>query len=170
MGRFEKLNRDIRGLAEKMLEDQDLCKLIHYPDANPFSQPDINGKKELLDKRLLLFAPKFPIAKEVGSYVSIRAPRFYPSRGGYYVVSLLCFDIFIHEKSREIFYLDKNGNVEKGNRALIIMDKIEDIMSKSKIGIGENNLEPIVEITNNNATFSGYSLGYKDVDFRNLSR
>lgn len=167
MGRFEKLNDDIRQLAEKILEDQDLCKLIHYPDNNPLDMPKVNGKKDILDKRLLLLAPKFPLATEVGSYISIRVPISRPSSGGSYIASLLYFDIFVHEKSRDVYYKDKDGNVKYGNRAKVIEDRIETFMSSINIGVGKPSLDGSYEISNNDATFSGYSLRYKDVDFRN---
>ena len=46
------------------MQDQDLCKLIHYPNTHPLDQPDINGYNTILDKRLLLFTPKIPLAGE----------------------------------------------------------------------------------------------------------
>lgn len=167
MGRFEKLNDDIRELAEKILEDQDLCKLIHYSNDSPLDQSNINGKAEILDKRLLLLAPKFPLAKEVGSYVAIRVPISKPSKGGFYIASLLYFDIFVHENSRDIYYKDKDGIDKFGNRAKIIEDKIETFMSTIDFSIGKPQLDGSYEISNNDTTFSGYSLRYKDVDFRN---
>ena len=71
MGRFKKLNDDVRKLGEMILQDQDLCKLIYYPDDNPLEQPNINGRRTILGDRLLLFTPKLPLAKEEGTFVSI---------------------------------------------------------------------------------------------------
>lgn len=172
IGRFAKLNTDIQKLADKMMEDQDLCKLIHYPNTHPLDQPDINGYNTILDKRLLLFTPKIPLAGESegtdddGTYVMIRPTRLNPSRGGHYIISLLIFDIYCQKDIRTIYYKDDNGNTVKGDRALLIMDKIEGIIGGVDIGIGKDNLDGVEEIANRNTTFSGYAIGYVNVDFR----
>mgnify|MGYP006878638441 CR=1 FL=1 len=166
MGRFEKLNDDIQALADKILEDQDLCKLIHYPDNNPLDQPNVNGKRHILDKRLLLFTPKIPLAEEQGTYVLIRVPNFRPSNGGYYISSLLLFDVYVHEGTRVVYYTDNKGNEKKGDRVMLILDRIEKIMEDLGIGIGQDNLNGGGEVANNNATFTGHSIGYVNVDFR----
>ncbi|MGJ0846632.1 hypothetical protein ACR77J_08080 [Tissierella praeacuta] len=172
MGRFEKLNDDIQALADKILEDQELCKLIHYPENNPLDQPDINGQRHILNKRLLLFTPKIPMAdtsnntQDNGTYITIRPTRLRPTNGGYYIVSLLCFDIYCHKNIRPIYYVDENGIKKNGDRAILIMDRIEKFMDGIDLSIGKNNLDGIIEIMNSNATFSGYTLGYKDVEFR----
>ena len=170
MGRFKKLNDDVRKLGEMILQDQDLCKLIYYPDDNPLEQPNINGRRTILGDRLLLFTPKLPLAKEEGTYVSIRPSRFKPTKGGYFIVSLLCFYIYCQKDIRPIMYKDKEGNIKTGDRVILIMDRIEEIMNNVNFSVGKDNLYDITEIANNNATFSGYVMGYEDVDFRNLSR
>lgn len=169
MGRFEKLNQDIRQLAEKILEDQDLCKLIYYPDNNPLdpSQPAVNGKREIMDKRLILFRPKLPLATETGTYVTIIPSRMRPSKGEHYINTLLTFRIYCHEEIRTIYYYDGNRNVKKGDRPLIIADKIMELMDTVNFSIGKPNLDIVDVISNNDSTFSGYVIGYSDVDFRN---
>lgn len=172
MGKFAKLNSDIQALADVLLEDQDLCKLIHYPHEYPLAKPDINGYNTILDKRLLLLTPKIPLAGESpetdddGTYVMIRPYSMTPIHGGYFIVSLLVFDIYCHKDIRTIYYEDEDGELIKGDRALLIMDKIEKAIEKSNIGIGKNNLDGIEEISNRNTTFSGYALGYANIDFR----
>ena len=171
MGRFAKLNTDIQKLADKIMEDQDLCKLIYYPHSRPLDQPDVNGYNTILDKRLLLFTPKIPLAdqetQDDGTYVMIRPTRLRPTKGGHYIISLLIFDIYCQKDIRTIYYKDDNGNTVKGDRALLIMDKIEDIINSVDIGIGKDNLDGVEEIANRNVTFSGYAIGYVNVDFRN---
>ena len=176
MGRFEKLNDDIQELADKILADQDLCKLIHYPENNPLEQPNINGKKHILDKRLLLFTPKIPLAdasnntQDHGTYVTIRPTRLRPSKGGNYIISLLCFDIYCHKDVRPIYYKDKDDNDKNGDRAILIMDRIEELMDGVNFSIGKDNLDGAGEIANSNTTFSGYTIAYTDVDFRNQGK
>lgn len=173
MGRLSKLNTDIRLLTDKILENQDLCKLIYYPNKYPLSQPDINGYETILDKRLLPFTPKIPLrgkdedTQDDGTYVSIRPIRFRPSRGNQYIVSILVFDIYCEKDIRAVYYEEDEREV-KGDRALLIMDKIIDIMDETQIGIGKDTMNIVEEIYNRNATFSGYRLGYTDVDFKKL--
>lgn len=176
MGRFAKLNKDINKLAEKIMQDQDLCKLIYYPNTHPLEKPDINGEG-ILDKRLLLFTPKIPLAGESeetqddGTYVMIRPTRMTPSRGGYFIISLLIFDIYCHKDVRDIYYKDEDsGDIVKGDRALLIMDKIMGIMDDMDIGIGKDNIDRAEEVSNRNTTFSGYAIGYVNVDFSNQSK
>lgn len=169
MGRFEKLNDDIQALADKIIADQDLCKLIYYPDNNPLDQPDINGKKYVMDKRLLLFTPKIPLAEEEGTYVSIFPTniRLVPNRGSQFVTCLLIFDIYSHYQVRSIYYKDERDNIKKGDRVALIMDKIESIMESIGFSLGDSELDGARVISNNNAIFSGYEISYKDFDFRN---
>ena len=61
MGRFAKLNNDIQQLGLKMLENQDICKLIYYPDSQIIDKPDVDAD-EILHKRLFLFTSKLPLA------------------------------------------------------------------------------------------------------------
>lgn len=170
MGRFEKLNDDIRQLADKILENQDLCKLIYYPDSDPLDQSSVNGKREILDKRLLLFTPKLPLAKETGTFVIIRPSPMRPSKGEYYIKTTLRFYIYCHKDIRDIYYYDSYGDDKKGDRALLIVDKIEEFMQNIGLSIGKENFGGVDEIANNDSTFSGYVVSYFDVDFRNQSK
>lgn len=171
MGRFEKLNNDVQGLADMVLADKDLCKLIYYSGNNPLDQPDTNFRNVLLNdkdnQRLFTFTPKIPLAEDEGTYLSITTPRLKPVEGGHYVVSLLCFNIYSHKDIREIYYKDKYGNSKVGDRAILMMDRIEKIMLNANLGIGQENMDGAAEIASNNAVFSGYTVGYVNVDFRN---
>lgn len=170
MGRLEKLNNDIQELANKILDNQDICKLIYYPSNNPLEQPAVNGKQYILDERLLTFTPKLPLAEDTGTYVSIRTPRLKPTKDDYYIVSMLCFDVYCHKDIRSIYYKDSKGDFKKGDRAILILDKIENTMKDIELSVGKNKLDAISEIANSNAIFSGYTAGYIDVDFRHRSK
>lgn len=167
MGRFAKLNNDIQQLGLKMLENQDICKLIYYPDSQIIDKPDVDAD-EILHKRLLLFTSKLPLAPEVGTYVMVRPYRFAPSSGGYFIVSLLCFDIYVHQKSaRRIVFKDSKGEFLSGDRVLLLMDKIDEFMNNGvNFNVGKENLDGSTEIDTRNAEFAGFTLAYKDVDFR----
>lgn len=166
MNKFEKLNNDIQELGKRLSDNQDLCRLIHYPQPQPFEQQPVNGKREVLHKRLLLFSPKLPLAKETGTYVSVRVPRFAPSRDGFYMASIICFDVYSHNEVREIYYYDSKGNPVRGDRPVLILSKIDEIMQDFDLGVGKSKLDRVDEISNSDARFSGYSAWYLDVDFR----
>ncbi len=169
IGRFEKLNDDIRHLALKLLEDQDLCKLIHYPDNNPLDQPDVNGIREVLDKRLLLFVPRLPQAKETGTFVTIMPVPIRPTRSGNLIASTLRFDVYSHHETRAITYQGADNKVRKNvDRVLLIMDKIQNIISGLHMGIGQDQFQGADYVGTNNATFSGYQMIYNNIDFESI--
>ena len=168
MGRFAKLNDDVQILARKILDNQDLCKLLYYTDTYPLEQPDLNTKarRELLYTRLLLFTSKMPLTEVVGSYIMLRVPRGKPTDGSYFLKSLLLFDIYTHEDSRNIRIKDDNGIEKAGDRVILIADKIDEFMVDMQLSIGQNNIDGWSEVANRDSMFSGYSVGYVDVDFR----
>ena len=167
MGRFAKLNNDIQQLGLKMLENQDICKLIYYPDSQIIDKPDVDAD-EMLHKRLFLFTSKLPLAAEQGTYVMIRPYRFRPSGGGHFIISLLCFDIYTHQDARRIVFKDSKGELLSGDRILMIMDKIDEFMNGNGIGISINkdNLDGSSEVESRNAEFAGFTLAYRDISFR----
>lgn len=167
MGRFAKLNNDIQQLGLKMLENQDICKLIYYKDAKIIDKPDVDSSK-ILNKRLFLFTSKLPMTPTEKTYVMLRPLKFRPSKGGYFVVSLLCFDIYVHQNVRRVVFKNKNGEIESGDRALMLMDKIDEFMNSNKNGVcvSKDNLDGASEIDTRNAEFAGFTLAYRDISFR----
>lgn len=157
MGRFIKLNEDVGILAKKLLVNQDLCKLLYYDVYNPLEQKNIDPYT-VYSERLLMFMPKiFDDDNDKGCYLMIRPDNITPSKGGYYAISNLYFDIMCHYQNRKI---------EGGDRVLFITDIIDEMMQNARISVGKPNLIVINEIANRSAVFGGYRLVYKDVDFR----
>lgn len=166
MNRFIKLNQDIQNLAVKLLEDVDVRKLIYYPDAQLVDKPDVEID-DILHKRLLLFTSKLPLAVEKCTYVMIRPFRFRPSDGGQFVITYLCFDIYVHQDIRRVVFEDNNGEILSGDRVLLLMGMIDSFMSKGvNFNVGRENLDGSTEIDSRNAEYAGYTLAYRDVDFR----
>lgn len=160
MGRFLKLNQDISKLGMEVLNNQDLCKLLHYPGRDPLSEPYVDGYEHVYDKRLLMFAPKIFIdnnTSDVGSYLCIRPNDIRPTNHGYLRVSLLWLDILTHHDSRRI---------KGGDRPMHIADTLEGIMENLQISIGKPNYINCHEIGNTNMTFTGYRMIYEDLDFK----
>lgn len=166
MGRFEKLNDDIQSLADKVLENQDLCKLIYYSETSPIDMPVVNGKRDVMNKRLLLFTPKFPLIEEVGTFVTIRPTPMNVVGSEQFIRTNLVVSVFCHKKARRIRYRDSNGITKYGDRAILIVDMIAKEFEKVNTSIGKNSLKNIYEITNSDSTFSGYNMMYEDIDFR----
>lgn len=166
MNRFIKLNQDIQNLAVKLLEDVDVRKLIYYPDTQLVDKPDVEID-DILHKRLLLFTSKLPLAVEKCTYVMIRPFRFRPSDGGQFVITYLCFDIYVHQDIRRVVFEDNNGEILSGDRVLLLMGMIDSFMSKGvNFNVGRENLDGSTEIDSRNAEYAGYTLAYRDVDFR----
>lgn len=168
MRRFEKLNNDIQELGQRLIANQDLCKLLYYQQNNPLDLPEISGKSHILNKKILLFTPKLPLATATDVYMTVRVPKMRPSsKDGYYIVSMLSFDIYCHRDIREIYYTGTDGNMAKGDRSILLLDKVDEVMKNVDTSIGKCKLHEISEIYNSDATFSGYSAIYIDLDFRN---
>ncbi len=166
MNRFIKLNQDIQNLAVKLLEDVEVRKLIYYPDTQLVDKPDVEID-DILHKRLLLFTSKLPLAVEKCTYVMIRPFRFQPSDGGQFVITYLCFDIYVHQGIRRVVFEDNNGEILSGDRVLLLMGMIDSFMSKGvNFNVGRENLDGSTEIDSRNAEYAGYTLAYRDVDFR----
>lgn len=167
MGRFLKLNHDVQQLSFKMLEDSDIRKLIFYNDTEIIDKPDINIDK-IFNKRLFLFTSKLPFVAEKGTYVMIRPFKFRPVKGGYFIISLLCFDIYVHQNIRNVVFQNSNNDIISGDRILMIMDKIDKFMSsyQNQICVNQDNLDGSAEISTRNAEFAGFTLAYKDISFR----
>lgn len=157
MGRFAKLNKDISTLGIEVLQNQELCKLLHYPHYDPWSMPEVDGYEHVYNQRLLLFTPKIFDADDVGSYLIIRPDKIRPTSGGYFRATFLLFDIMVHQAARR---------VKGGDRVMYIADIIEDMMSNARLSVGKANFHDCVTVANTNGTFSGFSLVYKDVDFK----
>jgi len=79
---------------------------------------------------------------------------------------LLLFDIYTHEDSRNIRIKDDNGIEKAGDRVILMADKIDEFMVDMQLNIGKNNIDGLSEVANRDSMFSGYSVGYVDVDFR----
>lgn len=163
--KFEKLNRDIYNLAKKMLEDQELCKLIHYSGQFPLTQPDISGTRLLLGKKVLPFKSKIPRPDEQGTYILIRPENIRGSKGGNLISSQLVFEIYTSETDGDVY--DEDGDI--ADRVALIMSKIDKFMINSGLSIGKNSFGMAGSIGTRNSEFTGYSMVYNDIDFREIS-
>lgn len=167
-GRFEKLNDDIQKLATQVLQNQNLCKLIYYPDTDDiFTKPDIRGNQLIQDKKVILFNHKMPLVERGKTYLLIRPDNFRPSQGGHYIKCSLVFEAYSAEDIRNITY-EKDGNIENGDRVILILNEIDNIMQNLNISIGENNFVSGGSIGNRDSAMTGYGVVYNDVDFRKL--
>lgn len=70
---FKAVGDNLFIIAQKILEDDDICKLLYYTDANPLSHENMTSKQklELLHKNILL-VPKVPENDDIkGSYILV---------------------------------------------------------------------------------------------------
>ena len=157
MGRFLKLNNDMQTIADKLLENQDLCKLLKYEGENPLSMPEVRPS-EIMDKRLLLSSKIFG-NKEIGSFLTLEISGGKPKSSEHYIQTSFFFDILIHHDARKII---------NGQRVNFISDIIEEVMESMTFSIGKVNFYGFERIGNNDGRFLGRRLIYRDVDFRNI--
>lgn len=70
---FKAVGDNLFIIAQKILEDDDICKLLYYTDVNPLSHENMTEaqKLELLHKNILL-VPKVPENDDIkGSYILV---------------------------------------------------------------------------------------------------
>lgn len=139
------------------MQDEVFRKLIYYSDTDPYTKPDISPT-EIYNDRLKIFEPKIININESGTYITIRPSRMKASKGGHYIKSNLCFDIICHQDSRKTI---------DGDRVFLIIDRIEELLDKINFSIGKSDLDSVDDIRVKDNIWSGYSVVYKDIDWRN---
>ena len=124
MGYYEELNSLVFIFINKMLENQEICKLLYYNDENPLSYPDFNSD-------ILLFDRINPYAKRPDPEVDKTA----------------IVNVFLYEtkpptnnkgKRYEDFYIDvichlDAQKVSGGIRQYSIMNKIDEMFNGKNI-------------------------------------
>ena len=69
---FKAVGDNLFIIAQKILEDDDICKLLYYTDSNPLSHTITEDEKEALLHKNILLVPKVPENDDIkGSYILI---------------------------------------------------------------------------------------------------
>ena len=153
---FEAVGTDAFKIAEILLSDQEICKLLYYMDADPLSHSDFEDTLFLLNKNIRV-VPKIPDYEEKGSFIIISFDNFYLSNNIEFKVNNIQFDI--------VCPIDKWNMNDKMLRPFKIMSKIDALFNnKTLSGIGKltfHSASSIVLTTE----LVGYNLNYTNYNF-----
>jgi hypothetical protein len=143
-------------IIDRFLNDQDLCKALHYPNENFLEQSDIEDTSIVVYENIFphRFIPNF--SDESKTFITLSCTDYKPS-GNSFKNGLLGVYMFT---SLDLF------KTEYGyTRMDYILSKVEELMNtKDGIGIGKLNFNSMNEYIVNEK-FQGYALTYRPVDF-----
>ena len=131
MGRFSELNQNVNYVAELLLENENLMKLIKYDTSDPLSSTPVTTPNSLLFDRI------FPTPKSVNAITEKKTLLTYVFSNGKlennlkFKKSKLIFNIISHIDLWKI-----NGNI----RVYSIIDELDNIFNElrsSKLSIGK---------------------------------
>ena len=156
-GKFENLNESINTVLVKILESQDLCKLIYYLDTDPTSGEDLS------DTSILLFDSIFPypftpnVTDEEKVILNVFFDGFEKNDNNFYFKNnLLIIDILC---SSGVWKIDA------GLRPFSIMHKLDLLFNDKKVikSLGKMQYSNTKFIFINQK-FNGYSMRFKFID------
>jgi len=157
MSRFDELDSNIMTVLLKMIDNQNLCKLLNYTSNSPLSEVDIADTSSLLFDKIY----PYPFTPEVDSVatsqINIMFDNFQIGKDNpAFKNSQLTFIILCHSS---LWRMD--GML----RPFAIMKEI-DTLFNSVNGIGMGKMQFVSgNITWANASYSGYRVSYKICDF-----
>lgn len=157
--RFSVMGDNTFKIANKMMLDQRLCRLLKYQSRRPFAlecngkpQPDVDGS-ELINKQILIIPKIYDDSTEKMSYVTAIFDDFAVNpMNPEFKISTLRFDIAC---PYDEWLLD-----EKSLRPYLIMQEIDTLFNKAKLaGIGNLQFARADNLTLS-PWIGGYSMKY----------
>ena len=162
---FAVMGKNAFFIANKLSQDQQLCRLLKYQTKNPLApndpitgkpQPDVDGL-ELLNKQLLIVPKTFDASTEKMSYVIVVFNNFVVNFNSDFKTDWVRFDIACP--------YDEWILNEQSLRPYLLMQRVDELFNKQKIaGIGNLQFwraEPLVLTPQ----IGGYSMWYKLSEF-----
>ena len=94
---FLSINKDMRLLIDKILNNDRLCKLLYYTDRKALDKPKLTDDQKLgLFGKNLKMVPKMYVDSEVLNYIWIKFDNFFPSGNPEFRDNTIEFDIVCH--------------------------------------------------------------------------
>ena len=164
--RFSVMGENTFIIANKLMQNQRLCRLLKYPTKDPFKdkdpitgkdQPDVNGL-ELINKQISIVPKVYDDANDEMSYVVSVFDNFVVNQmNSEYKISSVRFDIACP--------YDKWLLNERSLRPYLIMEEIDKIFNCTKLkGIGNLQFYRADNLTLS-PWIGGYSMKYKINEF-----
>lgn len=145
---------------EKILQDETLVKLLHYPIENWNEQSDLNQEQidALMYKNIFPYRFVSEIAEKQQSYISIDVANFVP---------LEEFRLFSNKYIHGYLYFHIMCDIgimrtHSGVRSDLIAGRIYELFQLSTgIGMGTLEMETTLPLWTDNNHFGGYTIGFK---------
>lgn len=153
---FKKLNKKLIDVCYKLIENQELCKLISVDNTNPLATPDIESPENLIDDRIV---PDYTNPETIEDTRTILNIYFDNIKGTSYAYNgmTLCFRILTHGSLKRI---------EGGSRVYEIVDTLLDSFD-AMTGLGLGGLElDIGKLFVVNKDYQGMVLSFKINEFK----
>ncbi|MBX4152259.1 hypothetical protein [Paenibacillus lautus] len=155
MARFQQLNKNIEEVLLNLIDNQSLCKLLYYPQDDPFNEKEINDTSVLLYNKIYPFPYVPGVQETAGSFLSAFFDNFkLPSDNkGTKEVSLV-FNVIVH---KNLWRMPGTGML----RPYSILHEVDEICNSQRIvGIKKVPFDKGRLIHYNN-DFAGYQVQYQ---------
>lgn len=151
-GMYIKLGSTLYKIADKLLQDEKLCKLLVYTNADPLKSSPIENPDELLGKNLIL-APKLPEDDvETGAIITILVDTFSEDLENQRFSEVdIAFAVLMSE--------DRWNVNEVAQRPFLIMDRIHKAINGKNIeGLGKFYIRSGAFLAPSGTQLTGYTL------------
>lgn len=158
MGYFQGLNENNSVILDKIISNDNLCKLLKYTDKDPLTQPVMDKPIELIYNNIYpyLYIPN--VDNEAKSFITFNFRKIEKEdeKSIYIRISDIVFNVICHQSLQMI---------SEGSRVYAIMDELDKVFNNQYIkGIGKLRFDGS-DMTMANDLFTGYYLRYKNSNF-----
>lgn len=158
MGKFSNLNKDINKVLDKLISDQDFCKLLYYKTDDPLSEADITDTTTLLFTKIFPFPTTTEIHKDSDGnpvaeiVVNVLFDDFkLGAKNNKFVSAKVIFVVLCH---MSLWRLSTTSEL----RPICILDQIDRMFSDQKLlGIGKDEFDRC-NLAWSDPSYSGYKL------------
>ena len=152
---FKELNDNLNSIMEKIITNQNLCKLLLFEES-PLSQPDIESPQDLLYTNIFPYPYDISVLENSMNLLIVGFDDFRPISSNNFISKNLYFRILCH---RNLWRTDS------GLRPYLIAQEIAEMFNNQRvIGIGKTLFEGGRELWANK-DYIGFSLVYEIIDF-----
>ncbi len=165
MSKFSDLNEDINKVLDKLISNQDFCKLLYYKTDDPLSEADITDPTILLFTKIFPFPTTTEIFKDddgnpvANIVVNVLFDDFKLGvKNNRFVSAKLVFVVLCH---MSLWPLSTTSML----RPICILDEIDQMFSDQRLlGIGRDEFDRC-NLTWSDASYSGYKLSINNFRF-----
>lgn len=154
---FKKLNKKLTDVCYKLIENQDLCKLISIDTTTPLSAPDIKNAEDLIFDRIM---PYYNDPNTITDTRTILSVYFDYIKGDSYAYNSMVLNFMILTHSSSLL------RIEGGSRVYEIIDTLlESFDNLSGLGLGTLSLDT-VKLYAPNKEYNGAIASFRLNEFR----